>query len=172
MTIHGPPATPAAAPDQAAPHPAAAAPARSVPRSRLFLAALLATAGCATLFGAAAPPKVGSPPPPWVAWPEAEVATVKDAHDYRGQPVCQRCHTGKDGALQTEPIALCKGCHPQRHGNHPVGVVHKPPAQDLPYGQGDVIVCHTCHDPHDLKTRRKGLRLAFNDLCLRCHQQH
>jgi predicted CXXCH cytochrome family protein len=172
MNTTGPRVPPVAAPAHAGASSGQAQAGAAVRRATTMAALLLATAGCATLFGAAAPPKVGARPPPWVAWPEAEVATAKDAHAYRGQPLCQRCHTGKDGALQTEPIALCKGCHPQRHGNHPVGVVHKPPAKDLPYGAGDVIVCHTCHDPHDLKSRRKGLRLAFNDLCLRCHQQH
>jgi predicted CXXCH cytochrome family protein len=142
------------------------------PPGLVLSALLLATASCATLLGSPKPPKVGSPPPPWVAWPDAEVASAKDAHAYRGQPLCQRCHEDARGGLRGDPIALCKDCHPQRHGNHPVGVVQKEPSKDLPYGPGAVIVCHTCHDPHDLKTRKKGLRLAFNDLCLRCHQVH
>lgn len=135
-------------------------------------ALLLAAGGCATLLGPKATPKVGTPPPPWVAYPEEQVAAVKDPHAYQGAPLCQRCHTGPAGALRADPIAICKDCHPQRHGNHPVGVVHKTPAKDLPYGEGGLLVCHTCHDPHDVRKGHKALRLAFNDLCLRCHQQH
>jgi predicted CXXCH cytochrome family protein len=158
-------------------------------RRGLALVLLLASSGCASVAGTPAgtaekpAPKVppaqaeqptakGPPGLAWVVYPEAEAAGVKDPHAYRGQPLCQRCHAGPSGALHDDPIALCKACHPQRHGNHPVGVVQKTPAKDLPYGEGGRVVCHTCHDQHDLKQHKKGLRLAFNDLCLRCHQQH
>ena len=33
------------------------------------------------------------------------------------------------------------------------------------------MACHSCHDPHDLKRNRAGLRLGFTELCLRCHAQ-
>ncbi|MCM2332889.1 MAG: cytochrome c3 family protein [Anaeromyxobacteraceae bacterium] len=140
---------------------------------KLALAALLlAGAGCATVMGALGLRK-GPPPPPWVAYPEAQVAGVQDPHLYLGQPLCQRCHTGSDGALRAkDATALCKECHPQRHGNHPVDIVHRSPSKDLPYGEGNRIVCLTCHDPHQLRFQKKGLRLAFNDLCMKCHMQH
>ena len=133
---------------------------------------LLASAGCATLLGPRQPSPPVRPARAWVSYPEAEVAGVKDPHAYLGQPLCQRCHQGETAALRAAPVALCLACHPQRHGNHPVEVVQQRPAADLPLGQGGRVVCHTCHDPHDLKAHRKGLRLEFNDLCLRCHQQH
>jgi predicted CXXCH cytochrome family protein len=139
---------------------------------RLALAALLlASAGCATLLGPWSSRK-GPPPPAWVAYPEADVAKVEDPHNYLGAPLCQRCHTGPAGGLKADPIALCKECHPQRHGNHPVDLIHQKPSGDLPYGPGGRIVCHTCHDQHRLRTQKKGLRLDFNELCLKCHPQH
>ncbi len=134
-------------------------------------AVLVASAGCGALLGArgGAPVK---PPPAWVSYPEASVETVANPHNYLGAPLCQRCHTGPGGGLRAEPVALCKECHPQRHGNHPVEVVQPHPPADLPFGPGGRILCHTCHDEHDLLARKKGLRLPFNDLCLKCHQQH
>lgn len=152
-------------------------------RRPVVAALVLASAGCASLLGgrqpAAAPvatPEPASavrPPPAWVAYPEAEVAGVKDPHAFRGQPLCQRCHQAAPGGpIGGAAVALCMECHPQRHSNHPVGVVHRTPAKDLPYVDAGRIACHTCHDPHDLKAQKKGLRLPFNDLCLRCHQQH
>lgn len=150
---------------------AGAARPRAGGRRRLLAVAALvaASAGCATLFG---PSRKGPPPPPWVAYPEAQVAKVEDPHNYLGAPLCQRCHTGPDGKLKQDPIATCKACHPQRHGNHPVDLVHKTPSPDLPYGPGGRIVCHTCHDEHRLRFQKKGLRLPFNELCLKCHQVH
>ncbi len=133
-------------------------------------AALLATAGCATLFGR--PARLGPPPPHWEEYPPAAVATIEDPHNYLGKALCQRCHTGPDGGLKAGPMALCRECHQQKHGNHPVDLVHKTPSKDLPYGEGGRIVCHTCHDPHQLRWQKKGLRMAFNDLCLKCHAQH
>jgi predicted CXXCH cytochrome family protein len=130
---------------------------------------LVGTAGCALLGGQAKP---ATRPPPWVSYPEASVASVKNPHVYLGAPLCQRCHADPSGRLRAEPMALCQQCHVQRHGNHPVGVVQKQPAKDLPYGPGGRILCHTCHDQHDLLARKKGLRLPFNELCLKCHQQH
>jgi predicted CXXCH cytochrome family protein len=134
------------------------------------LASLLAgTAGCALPSGQAKPVPG---PPPWVSYPEATVATVENPHQYLGAPLCQRCHADPGGALRAEPMALCQQGHVQRHGNHPVGVVQKQPSKDRPYGPGGRILCHTCHDQHDLLARKKGLRLPFNELCLKCHQQH
>jgi predicted CXXCH cytochrome family protein len=63
-------------------------------------------------------------------------------------------------------------CHAFGHANHPVDVVQKTPARDLPLLAGGKVACHTCHDPHDLTRNRAGLRFAFTDLCLRCHPGH
>lgn len=138
----------------------------------LALAAVLfASAGCATLQGLFGG-RQGPPPPAWVAYPESQVASVEDPHNYLGAPLCQKCHTGPSGALKADPIATCTGCHQQKHGNHPVNIVHKKPSKDLPYGEGGRILCHTCHDEHQLRFKKKGLRLPFNELCLKCHVQH
>jgi predicted CXXCH cytochrome family protein len=49
--------------------------------------------------------------------------------------------------------------------------VQKTPAAGLPLEPGGRVVCHTCHDPHDVKSRG-GLRKTFNELCLSCHRKH
>lgn len=133
------------------------------------VAAVAALAGCATLMG---PKRIGPPPPPWVAYPDAEIARVKSAHDYQGKPLCQKCHTGPGGALRWDPIGTCTTCHSLLHGNHPVDVVQKNPPKDLPFLAGGKLACHTCHDPHDMKAFKWGLRAQFNALCLKCHQRH
>jgi len=126
-------------------------------------------AGCATLLGQG---RIGPPPPPWVAYPEAEVAADKSAHNHQGRPLCQKCHDSPRGALRTDPLRTCTGCHAQRHGNHPVDVVQKNPPRDLPFLAGGKLACHTCHDPHDMKAFRWGLRAEGNALCLKCHVRH
>jgi predicted CXXCH cytochrome family protein len=108
-----------------------------------------------------------------VPYPEAEVSTWQNPHDYQGKPLCQRCHELQGGALRGHPIGLCVSCHTFGHGNHPVNVAQKPPLpKDLPFLEGGKLACHTCHDPHDLKAHQAGLRAEFNDLCLRCHVKH
>jgi predicted CXXCH cytochrome family protein len=132
----------------------------------LGLLGALSAAGCARLL---APPR---PRVEFTPYPEAEVVAVRDPHAYRGRPLCQRCHRGGDGALTSGAIALCVSCHAFGHANHPVDVVQRTPAGDLPLLEGGVVACHTCHDPHDLKRQRAGLRLGFSELCLRCHPRH
>lgn len=129
---------------------------------------LLLAMACARAPRTPAPP----PHPDFVRYPDAEAAAVKDVHAYRGKPVCQRCHARDGGLPPADPVALCAGCHALTHGNHPVRVAQPTPPQGLPLWNGQVA-CHTCHDPHDVKRNRSGLRLAFNDLCVRCHtRQH
>lgn len=107
----------------------------------------------------------------WVRYPPVEVADVKDVHTYKGQPLCQACHLGEDRRLRDAPNALCRSCHPFHAGSHPVDVVQSTPV-DLPMGEGNLLLCHTCHDPHDVRANRDGLRLPFNDLCITCHSGH
>lgn len=109
----------------------------------------------------------------FVAYPEAEARAVRDVHAYKGKPLCQACHPGKDRRLKADPLALCQGCHPAGHASHPVGVPMKSATPvDLPLGDGRVVVCHSCHDPHDLKAFRAGLRMQATPLCQRCHTGH
>jgi len=141
-------------------------------RRRLVAAGLLLAAlGCGTVAGSRGP-SAARPTPAWIAYPEATVAAVKNPHNYLGSELCQKCHTGPEGGLRSDPVTLCKDCHPQRHGNHPVEIVQKKPSPELPYGPGGKILCHTCHDQHDMRAQKKGLRARFNDLCMKCHLQH
>lgn len=105
-------------------------------------------------------------------YPESQVAAVRNPHDYLGKPLCQRCHRQGDGTLLTGAISLCVSCHAFGHSNHPVDVVQKTAPRDLPLLEGGRVACHSCHDPHDLKRQRSGLRLGFSELCLRCHPAH
>jgi len=100
-------------------------------------------------------------------YPEAEVAAARSPHEFRGRPLCQSCHARGDG-LRTEPVALCRRCHLQHGGNHPVDVVQKAGAGRLPLWQGKVA-CHSCHDPHDVKALPGGLRAPGSALCLECN---
>lgn len=104
----------------------------------------------------------------FVPYAVAEIVGVKDPHDFRGKPLCQRCHF-EDGKLTAEPIALCAECHSFSHGNHPVEVVQKTPAKDLPLLSGGRVACHTCHDPHQ---KKRVLRKPFTELCTSCHRRH
>jgi predicted CXXCH cytochrome family protein len=143
-----------------------------MPTARHLAVALLvlgvagAGAGCAGLFGPRRPRVEFTP------YPESQVAAVRNPHAYQGKPLCQRCHLPGDGGLTSGAISLCVSCHAFGHGNHPVDVVQKQPARDLPLLEGGKVACHTCHDPHDLKRNRAGLRLGFSELCLRCHTSH
>jgi predicted CXXCH cytochrome family protein len=114
------------------------------------------------------PDRAAPAPAAYVAYPEAEVAGLKSPHDYKGKPLCQRCHA-PDLALAAEPNALCTGCHKQNHRNHPVNVVQKGGGGDLPLLAGGKVACHSCHDPHRAKA---PLRKQFNALCKDCHRGH
>ncbi len=131
-----------------------------------LLGSLGSVAGCAGLFGPRRPRVEFTP------YPESQVAAVRNPHAYLGRPLCQRCHLPGDAGLTSGAIALCVSCHAFGHANHPVDVVQATPARDLPLLPGGKVACHTCHDPHDLKRHRSGLRFGFSDLCLRCHTRH
>jgi predicted CXXCH cytochrome family protein len=135
-------------------------------RAPLLLAASLVA--CAT--GVSRRP---SPPPraPWAVYPDAEVQEAKNAHDYKGAPLCQRCHASPDGKLRTPEPAICHECHPGTTMTH-VGKIQKPPPPTLPYEAGGRIICHTCHDPHDVKSHKFGFRKDYVPLCHECHKGH
>ncbi|MBI5527427.1 MAG: hypothetical protein HY897_13925 [Deltaproteobacteria bacterium] len=108
----------------------------------------------------------------FVRYPESEVAGVKNVHDFKGRPLCQRCHPNHDARLLEHPVPLCKRCHSFGHSNHPVDVPAKPPKPvGIPLWEGK-IVCHTCHDQHDVTKNKYGLRLPFTPLCKKCHPEH
>lgn len=102
-------------------------------------------------------------------YPEAEVAGARSPHAFRGAPLCQACHVRGDG-LREDPVSLCHRCHAFHGQSHPTGVVQKGAAGGLPLWEGKVA-CHSCHDPHDVKGRKAGLRRAADDLCVACHHR-
>jgi predicted CXXCH cytochrome family protein len=134
---------------------------------------LLATA----LLAACSTGKIARRPAPapkqaWVTYPEAEVKDWKNAHDYKGASLCQRCHASSDGKLIVDDTpALCYQCHEAAKMTH-VNKLQKPPPKTLPYAAGGRIVCHTCHDPHDVKAHKYGFRAEYVSVCLECHVRH
>jgi acyl-coenzyme A thioesterase PaaI-like protein len=127
----------------------------------------------------------------FVVYPEAEVAGVKNPHNFRGRPLCQACHRAQ-GQLAHEPVRLCARCHSKLHRGHPVAVKQQgAPPRGVPLGGGGAVVCHSCHDPHLVTDRaalaaarkqgldqrrlfalQHGLRMTVSELCVRCHPGH
>lgn len=132
-------------------------------------AALLLAAGCTHRA-----PASGAP-----AARVAEFTPVPDSpglhganpHSFQGKPLCQRCHRPGEAGTIAEPVALCAQCHDPRNMKHPTGVAPAAVPADLPLSGGR-IVCHTCHDPHDVKAHKSGLRMEYAALCVRCHVRH
>lgn len=137
--------------------------------SVLVLAAFALLAACAAGKVAQRP----APPPKaaWVVYPEAEVSGATNAHEYKGAPLCQRCHASPDGKLRTKEPDLCYECHAAAKMTH-VGMVQSPPPKTLPLAEGGRIICHTCHEPHDVKAHKYGFRADYVALCLECHKRH
>ena len=109
----------------------------------------------------------------FVRYEPEELARIPNVHGYRGAPACQACHVDGKAELLGGPIDTCRRCHPARHtpGHEAGSPAGKYAKVDLPF-PGGVVVCHTCHDPHDVKRERHGLRLPVNELCRRCHSDH
>lgn len=108
-----------------------------------------------------------------VRYPELEAAQVKNIHLYRGKPLCQACHVPDSERLRAGPVGSCVHCHQVPHSpGHEAGTLLVRKHQvALPLVAGRVV-CHTCHDPHDVKRERFGLRKNLNALCLDCHPGH
>ncbi len=104
--------------------------------------------------------------------PLLDAAHVANPHDHEGKPLCQRCHLPGQAGVTGDPIALCTQCHDPAFMKHPYGIAAQVVPEKLPLEAGLRIVCHTCHDPHDVKARRSGLRVDYGALCLQCHSRH
>lgn len=138
-------------------------------RVALLSAAALLLASCAT---GGIPRRPGPPPKAaWVTYAESELIGVNDAHAYRGAPLCQRCHSSPKGKLRVQEPDLCYECHAAAKMTH-VGMVQVPPPATLPYEAGGRIICHTCHDPHDVKAHPYGFRAEYGKVCAECHKGH
>jgi predicted CXXCH cytochrome family protein len=131
------------------------------------IAALAAALAASLAAGARAAERVEFTP-----IPDVDAAHVANPHDHQGKPLCQRCHVRGEERLSVNPVSLCAQCHDKARMKHPYDVAQPVAPADLPLEAGSRIVCHTCHDPHDVKARRSGLRLAYGELCLRCHRRH
>jgi predicted CXXCH cytochrome family protein len=104
----------------------------------------------------------------------ATAAGVTNPHAPRadGKPFCGRCHAPGEARTVGDPITLCAQCHDAARMQHPFRVAMEKLPEGLPLMEGGYVACHTCHDPHDVGARKGGLRLAFKELCVRCHGQH
>jgi predicted CXXCH cytochrome family protein len=140
-------------------------------RRLALTAVILNVSGCARR---APPPPAPEPPrrAEFTPIPEVEAAAVRNPHDHGGTPLCQRCHAQGAAGVTKDPIALCAECHDAARMRHPFRVPAGEHVQGLPLMPGGLVACHTCHDPHDVRARRAGLRMAYSELCLRCHARH
>lgn len=111
-----------------------------------------------------------------LVWKDVTPAQIKAApnpHNYEGAPMCPACHTGPNSTkLIAGPIATCERCHAFAHQNHPVNVTQPTPVTTVPMGPGNLVLCHTCHEEHDMSKFPNGLRMEFTTLCLQCHKMH
>lgn len=142
-------------------------------RVLLAATALAAAAACALRPApAAAPARPERLPEAEISAAKAiEAAHVTNPHGHEGKPYCVRCHAGGKTAV-ADPVGLCAQCHAPSLMKHPYGVTPRTVPAALPLGPEQKIVCHTCHDPHDVKKHRKGLRLEYMPLCAQCHVKH
>lgn len=130
-----------------------------------------ALAALAVVTGTLVALRLWQPRRDWVDLPPEVVAQARNAHGHLGKPVCGACHLERDRRLRADPVVLCQACHRFSHGNHPVNVPlgeWKQPGLPLWAGR---VVCHTCHDPHDVRSAPDGLRLPFDELCKQCHRR-
>ncbi|MHB8877673.1 MAG: cytochrome c3 family protein [Myxococcaceae bacterium] len=109
----------------------------------------------------------------FLVYPDAEVAGVKSAHEYKGKPLCQACHLDESPKLKADEVMVCGRCHAVDHGggHRPNSIIKNAAEVGLPL-PGGRLVCHTCHDPHDLKRNKHGFREPIPGLCLHCHKGH
>jgi len=142
-----------------------------VRRGALAAAAVLAAASACATRAAALPEPPARRPVEFTPVPPMEAVHVSNPHDHKGKPLCERCHVRGEPGVKGDPIALCAQCHQPSVMKHPYGIASSRPPADLPLADGR-IVCSTCHDPHDVKKHRKGLRLDYLPLCAQCHTGH
>lgn len=96
-------------------------------------------------------------------------------HSNRGKKHCVQCHQGETARLNFDPVTTCTKCHQGNIGNHPVArhPIGKAPRINLPAflptTKDGIMVCYTCHDPHNRSGHPKMLRVQYLMLCASCH---
>jgi predicted CXXCH cytochrome family protein len=99
----------------------------------------------------------------------AAVATTQGVHKD-----CTNCHGNDEEktAVKKRINETCSTCHPGSKGrDHRVGIVSNVTDHKLPLGEGGIITCATCHEPHGKTKEQALLRMSFNDLCKSCHNK-
>lgn len=106
---------------------------------------------------------------------EEEGLEFANPHNFAKKELCEYCHKAVPPELVFDPVTTCTRCHPGNVGNHPVtrhpvGVtprINIP--KNLPLARDGVLVCYTCHDPHNRTNHRDMLRVDYFKLCASCH---
>jgi predicted CXXCH cytochrome family protein len=105
-----------------------------------------------------------------------ERRVLRNPHDYNIKSLCALCHTAKPPELSFDPVSTCAKCHEGYVANHPVaghpmGKVPESGVSTVMYLSADgKMVCHTCHDQHNMLWRENMLRVPYIKLCASCHK--
>lgn len=106
---------------------------------------------------------------------EEVMPEVVNPHNFVVKEYCSICHTKRPPELNKDPVTTCTKCHPANVGNHPVArhpmgkkvKIYTP--NKLPLTEDGLIVCYTCHDPHNTSQFKNMLRVDYFGLCVSCH---
>lgn len=124
----------------------------------------------------------------FMLWPSPSTATdalgivdeegvqVIDPHDFDRKSYCVNCHDPEPPMLRFDAVTTCTKCHPNVVGDHPVArhPLGKMPRisipVNLPLTDDGLMVCFTCHEPHNKTNYSKMLRVDYFRLCASCHK--
>lgn len=67
------------------------------------------------------------------------------------------------------PVEGGRGGHAGRGRRHSA---QNPPPKALPLQPDGRIICHTCHEPHDVNAHTFGFRAEYDQVCLECQKRH
>ncbi|MEK6758734.1 MAG: cytochrome c3 family protein [Deltaproteobacteria bacterium] len=107
---------------------------------------------------------------------DEEGVQVIDPHDFEMKSYCVKCHDPEPPMLRFDAVTTCTKCHPNVVGDHPVArhPLGKMPRisipVSLPLTDDGLMVCFTCHEPHNKTNYSKMLRVDYFKLCAACHK--
>lgn len=107
---------------------------------------------------------------------DEEGVQVIDPHDFTKKSYCAKCHEPEPPMLRFDAVTTCTKCHPNVVGDHPVArhPLGKMPRISipvtLPLTDDGLMVCFTCHEPHNKTNYSKMLRVDYFRLCASCHK--